>query len=350
VTRSSTGIVVIKGTSNASAPKKEPAEAEAKADAPKSGAAASGKSAGAAAKSTGKEAAKSSGGAAGAKSTGAESGKAAGAAPETAKVPRSRNVQRQSVDSNGNATPTQTRQTMEKTKSGSQSAVLLRNLEGREVPYLKESEQVLSEDANGKVTERRTHRYSTDGTAASQQLVREESKKLPDGTVETTSTVYESDINGRMQPVERKIEREQKTGDTTRTVTTSERLTTNGGFRPYAREETVETRKGETSATIEKVRKVANGSGSLVEDEREQAVMTKKGNVATTETKVWKQSAASAGKTELQSRTVGTLTEKPDGSKSEVVETYGTSRAKKAAPGSRTRALAGSGAAGGTRR
>jgi hypothetical protein len=236
-------------------------------------------------------------------------------------------VQRQSLDSSGNPIPAQTRQTTEKTKSGSQSAVLLRNLEGREVPYLKESEQVLSEDANGKVTERRTHRYNTDGTPASQQLVREESKKLPNGAVQTTTTIYESDVNGRMQAVERQIEHEQKIGDTTRTVTTSERPTANGGFRTYAREEALETRKGETSATVEKVRKVADGSGSLVEAEREQSVMTKSGNVATTETKVWKQSAASAGKTELQSRTIGKLTEKPDGSKSEVVETYGTSRA-----------------------
>jgi hypothetical protein len=220
----------------------------------------------------------------------------------------------------------QTRQTSQTSKTGSQSSLLVRNINGYEVPYLQEEEQIVSQGPGGEVVERRAHRYNTNGTPTSQQLVREEKKTLPDGTVETTTLVYESDANGRMQAVERKVEQTKKVGDTTRTVTSTETPDVNGGFRTQSRAEAVETRQGETSATVEKTVRVADGSGRLVEAERERSVMTKTGEVATTETTVWKQSASNVGGMELHNRSVGKLTQKADGSMTETVETYGRSR------------------------
>lgn len=295
VTRSSQGITVIKGSTRQPADETKEAAGEAKAAETQ------------AAGESGKSAAKTSG------------------AGEQ-KVLQTRTIQRRSFDPSGNPIPVATQQTVHETRSGSQSALVLRNISGHEVPYLTEQEKVISEGPGTSVVERRTHRYSTDGRPTSQQLVREEKKTLPDGAVQTTTTVYESDVNGHMQPVERWIAEEKKVGETTRTIVTAERPSINGGFRTYEREEQVENRQGEAFTTIETVRKVADATGQLVEAEREQSVMKKSGDVATTETKVWKQSASTTGRMELHSRKVGQLVQRPDGSMTEVVETYGRSR------------------------
>ena len=319
VTRSPTGIIVVTGSGSRPAETKpaesKPAETKDAAQDKKPGAPA--KSAGGATKAEG--AAKSpSGGSAPAKS-------APGTQP-AAGQPQSTSSQRQVLAPDGSPIAVQTRQTSQTSKTGSQSSLLVRNINGYEVPYLQEEEQIVSQGPGGEVVERRAHRYNSNGTPTSQQLVREEKKTLPDGTVETTTLVYESDANGRMQAVERKVEQTKKVGDTTRTVTTSEMPDVNGGFRTQSRAEAVETRQGETSATVEKTVRVADGSGRLVEAERERSVMTKTGEVATTETTVWKQSASNAGGIELYNRSVGKLTQKADGSMTETVETYGRSR------------------------
>jgi len=290
VTRSPGGIVVIKGASNRpAAPEQTAGDAKA------------------------------------AESASGSSSSSSTTAP-TATAPRATSVQRQSYDGGGSATGGQTRQSTQRTATGSRSSLLLRNSNGRDVPYLTEEEQVLSEGPDGGVTERRAFRYNTDGSPASQQLVREEKRALPGGAIETTTTTYESDINGRMQAVERTVARETKTDDTTRTVATTERPAINGGFRAYQTVESVETSQGETAGTVEKVTRAADGSGRMVDVERERSVMKKSGSVATTATEIWKQSPSSTGRMELNSRTVGTLTEKPDGSSTETVETFGLQR------------------------
>lgn len=309
VTRSSTGIIVVTGSGSRPAEAKpaesKPAETKDAAQDKKPGAAA--KSAGGATKA-------------------ADAAKSAPGAQPAARQPQSTSSQRQVLAPDGSPIAVQTRQTSQTSETGSQSSLLVRNINGYEVPYLQEEEQIVSQGPGGEVVERRAHRYNSNGTPTSQQLVREEKKTLPDGTVETTTLVYESDANGRMQAVERKVEQTKKVGDTTRTVTTSEMPDVNGGFRTQSRAEAVETRQGETSATVEKTVRVADGSGRLVEAERERSVMTKTGEVATTETTVWKQSASNAGGIELHNRSIGKLTQKADGSMTETVETYGRSR------------------------
>ena len=212
----------------------------------------------------------------------------------------------------------------ENLEGGSQTSLMLTNLNGREVAYLSERERVVKTFPEGKVVERRTQRYDASGQPTQQELIREETRTLADGTVLTTATTYVEDINGRMEPTERTVRRGKKTGDKIHTTVVSEKPSINGGFRAYFREDSVETQRDETSVEIQKTRKVDDGSGRLIESAREETVMTKSGNKSTTQTVVYERETMSSKMT-LSSRTVGELIERPDGSSSETVQVYGLS-------------------------
>ena len=204
----------------------------------------------------------------------------------------------------------------------SQTTPTLANINGNQVPYLTESQEVLSQTETESVIERRTHRYDTAGRAASQQLVREEKRTLADGSLETIVTVYESDPSGRMHPVGRTVSVEKKVGNTTRTTRTSERPDASGRLRAYQREESVRTQEGENAARIETVRSVDNGLGRFIESEREVAVMSKSGKVSKTETKLWRRSVLNQDRITLTSRQVATMVENSDGSTSEKIDVF----------------------------
>ena len=204
----------------------------------------------------------------------------------------------------------------------SQTTHALANINGNQVPYLTESQEVLSQTETESVIERRTHRYDTAGRAASQQMVREERRTLADGSLETIVTVYESDPSGRMHPAGRTVSVEKKVGNTTRTTRSSERPDASGRLRAYQREESVRTQEGENAARIETVRSVDNVRGRFIESEREVAVMSKSGKVSKTETKLWRRSVLNQDRITLASRTVGTIVENSDGSTSEKIDVF----------------------------
>jgi hypothetical protein len=198
----------------------------------------------------------------------------------------------------------------------------VKSINGRSVPYLTEDERVVSDTKDLKVTERTRQRYDATGRPAGQDSERIEERRLPDGTVETTTTVYTADMNGRMQPAERRIVRAKTTGAETRTVTTTQTTGSSGGFQTIVEEESIERREGDRAGTVETTRKTLQGGSGLQVTSREQTVMRVENGVAVTETETFERSPATA-EMELSKRTVGKLTERPDGSSTETVETYG---------------------------
>ena len=238
--------------------------------------------------------------------------------------PRSRIRNVTAYDLSGNKVSVPISESEENLEGASQTSLMLTNLSGREVAYLSERERVVKESPEERVVERRTQRYDAGGQPTQQELIREETRTLADGTVVTTATSYVEDINRRMQPTERTVSREKKIGDKTHRTVVSEKPSINRGFRVYSREGSVETQRGETSVEIRKTRKVDDGSGRLIESVREETVMTKSGNKSITQTVVYEREAMSSKMT-LSSRTVGELIERPDGSSSETVEVYGLS-------------------------
>jgi hypothetical protein len=198
----------------------------------------------------------------------------------------------------------------------------VKSINGRTVPYLTENERVVSTSNDLKVTERVRQRYDATGRPAGQDSERVEERKLPDGTVETTTTVYTADLNGRMQPAERRIVRTKETGGETRTVTTTQATNASGGFQTIVEEESIERREGENAGTVETTKKTLQGAGGLEVTSREQTTMRVENGVAVTETQTFERSPLTSDM-ELSQRTVGKLTERPDGSSTETVETYG---------------------------
>ena len=247
------------------------------------------------------------------------------AAPAAPAGPRSTTVSSYTYGPDGRKQAEAIQSTGSADAGSSQTTRTLKNIHGRAVPYLTESSNVLKSTPGDEVVEKRLHRYDTDGNAVSQQLLREEQRRLPDGSIEKIITTFESDINGRMNPVGRVVETEKKTGNVTRTTVTAERPDVNKRFKSYERSESERTQHSEDSGNVTTVRKADNGLGRLVDVERSESVMSRSGDAATTETKVWQRSVVNQERFELTGRTVGKLVEKPDGTASETVEVYGAS-------------------------
>jgi hypothetical protein len=237
--------------------------------------------------------------------------------------PRERREQERVVyQSGGQSRPAQATEQRSVDGGTKSLAQRVKSINGRTVPYLTENERVVSTSKNLKVTERTRQRYDATGHPAGQDNERVEERKLPDGTVETTTTVYTADLNGHMQPSERKIVRAKETNGETRTTTTTQATSSSGGFQTIVEEESVEQHDGENSGTVQKTKKTLQGGSGLQVTAREETVMRKENGVAVTETQTFERSPTTAAM-ELAKRTVGRLTEHPDGSSSETVETYG---------------------------
>ncbi|MEZ5392667.1 MAG: hypothetical protein R2724_07240 [Bryobacterales bacterium] len=197
----------------------------------------------------------------------------------------------------------------------------LKNINGQTVPYLTDREETLSKTPTSEVKERVVQRYDASGTPTTQEITKIETRKLGDGTVVTTETLYKETLNGRMEAIQRKTSREVKNGAVTRTVTSTDAPSVNGGFQTILKEESVERKIGENRAEKEVTRSARVGSGLAVVA-REQSTMSKSGSTSTTETTVYERNAAT-NQLGLSARKVGRLTENADGSQTEKVETYG---------------------------
>lgn len=197
----------------------------------------------------------------------------------------------------------------------------LENINGRTVPYLTDREETISQTANSEVKERVVQRYDAGGNPTTQEVTKIETRKMPDGSVVTTETLYQESLNGRMEAIERRTKRETKSGDVTRTVSSTDAPSVNGGFQTILKEESVERKIGENRAEMETT-KSARVGGGLTVVAREQSAMSKSGSTSTTETTVYERNAAT-NQLGLSARKVGKLTEHADGSQTEKVETYG---------------------------
>ena len=241
--------------------------------------------------------------------------------PEPEKPPRKVESQNKALLPNGETLDDQIKEVVRRRDGVVEALKTLENINGREVPYLTDREETLEKTATGEVKERRVQRYDAAGNPTQQELTKIETRKLPDGTIETTETLYQETLNGRMEPIERRTKRESKSGNVTKTTSSTQTRSVNGGYETVLREESVERTIGENRAEVETTRSARVGSGLAVVA-REESKMTKSGGTSTTETTVYERNAAT-NKLTFAQRKVGRLTEHADGSQTEKVETYG---------------------------
>ena len=162
-------------------------------------------------------------------------------------------------DASGRKIRQQGSQSSRQTESGSENQITLRTTSNREVPYLSERETVLRETETEKSVEKTVQRYDPNGNPTHPEMVREETRKLPDGTVVTTATTYIENINGRMEIVDRVVNRRKEHNGRVESLTTTEKPSINGGFQTVVREESIEEKQGENASTITTVRRVDKG-------------------------------------------------------------------------------------------
>ena len=195
------------------------------------------------------------------------------------------------------------------------------SINGRTVPLEQSDERVVSESANGRVTEKIIRKFDPEGHLVSTARVVTEEQKRPSGSVVNTTT-FRSDINGEMHQDEHKTVEINTHGATTDTNTVIERPTPNGIQTVEKRTEVSEKsgnnihsdetvyrpgQNGEFSAAVRKVTDTTESAGKTVE------------NTALYEP------IANVNGLQLSKQTVTTTSMRPDGSAVVEMNYYGAS-------------------------
>ncbi len=197
-----------------------------------------------------------------------------------------------------------------------------RDFHGRPVTSRSSQERLLSERDGGRISERVIQRYDPEGRPAGRQVVRIETRQSPDGSKVTAETLYEQDLNGRLQLAERRTTTKRTTSSGSAGTTLVERPGVNGGSQVVERVERTETKRGESVVESVTSRQLLDGNNRLQERERESSVSTKAGEVTSKETRQWQVGAT--GGMDFVGRSSSRTVEKPDGSQVEDLEVYTT--------------------------
>lgn len=190
------------------------------------------------------------------------------------------------------------------------------SINGRQVPLEQTVDRVVSQDANGKVTERIVKKFSRDGQVASTERVMIQETKLPGGGSTVRETTYQTDVNGTSREAERKTIETRVDGSTTTANTVIDRPSLSGSLEPVEKRSEVTVGPADNQHTTESVyrRDVSGGfqealrfvkSDSKVDD-------TKKETIANYE-------PGMDGRLQLASQSESTSTKQPDGT--EVTQT-----------------------------
>ena len=190
------------------------------------------------------------------------------------------------------------------------------SINGRQVPLEQVVDRVVSQDANGKVTERIVKKFSPNGQLAATERVMIEETKLAGGGSTVRQTTYRSDINGSVREAERKTTETRVQGSTTTASTTVDRPGLNGSFETVEKRSAVTEGPAENQRTTESVYR-RDLSGGFQEALR--SVKTdSKANDASKET-IANYEPGMNGQLQLASQSESTTIKQPDGT--ELVQT-----------------------------
>jgi hypothetical protein len=141
------------------------------------------------------------------------------------------------------------------------------SINGRQVPVEQVTERVVSEDANGKVTERIVRKFDPTGRPVSTERVRIEESKLSGGGSTLRETTYRSDVNGTLREAERKTVETRVSGSTTTASTVIDRPSVSGSLETVEKRSAVSEGPADNQHTTESVYRPA-ASGGFQETER----------------------------------------------------------------------------------
>lgn len=236
--------------------------------------------------------------------------------------PRERKQQSYRYDGTSRPTPGDT-SVREVRKDGAvERQETLRDVNGRPVTTRATQERVVSGQGDNRVSERVVQRFDPGGRPSGKLVARIETSRAADGSLVTVETIYEQDLNGRMQLAERRTTTESKapTGGTASIVV--ERPGLQGPIQVVERTDRIDTKRSDAvTESVSTLRRI-DANGRLEERQREAAVITKSGSVTNRETKQWE--FQPTGKLEFVGRSTSNITDRPDGSQVEDTEVYAT--------------------------
>jgi len=185
------------------------------------------------------------------------------------------------------------------------------SINGRRVPLEQDEERVLSNTADGKVTEKIVRKYDPTGNLVSTERVVKEEQKHAGGSATTRATTYLPDVNGNMAEAERRTSESQTQGTTTTTNTVVERPTVNGAFETVEKRDAITTVTGDDTKESETVYRRST-NGDLYEAQRQSRDTQKSGNKTVDNVAIY--TPSDNGEMKLLQQNLSTTTKNPDGS------------------------------------
>ncbi len=212
-------------------------------------------------------------------------------------------------DLNGNRADGQSFTTTGTAANGDRTE-LFQSINGRQVPLEQTVDRVVSQDANGKVTERLVKKFNRDGQVTSTERVMIEENKLPGGGSTVRETTYQSDVNGASREAERKTVETRVDGSTTTANTVIDRPSMNGSLEPVEKRSAVTQGPADNQHTTESVYR-RGVSGGFQEALRYVTSSSKADD--TTKKTVANYEPGIDGQLQLASQSDSTTTKQPDG-------------------------------------
>jgi len=196
---------------------------------------------------------------------------------------------------------------------------LFQSINGRQVPVEQTTERVVSENANGKVTERIVQKFDPTGRATSTERVMIEESKIPGGGSTVRETTYRNDMNGSVREAERKVTETRVNGSTTTANTVIDRPGISGTFETVEKRSAVTDGPADNQRTTESVYK-AGVSGGFQEAVRTVKTASKTSD-ATQETSASYEPGMN-GQLQLSLQSSSTTTKLPDGSQTTQTDVF----------------------------
>ncbi len=217
--------------------------------------------------------------------------------------------------------------------TGSSSrTVRTQNLNGRSVPLQSVQEKVIEDRPGYRVVERTVQLYGQDGRPTSRQKVRIETREEGAGRQSTTTTVYETDVNGSFQIRERQRSRAVTRDDVTDTTTEVERPTISGAVQLVEKRVTHEVEHEDAGKRDETVYQ-RDEDGNFRPAARE-TTETVRGESRETSTVTRYNTVNFSGAMEFAGQSVTELERRPDGSQVKVISRYGAATPGRPIPSS----------------
>ena len=195
------------------------------------------------------------------------------------------------------------------------------SINGRSVPLETVEEKVIEDSSRGRIVERTIQRYDQNGNPAPPERVRIEERRGSGGQAKTTTTHYNSDINGGFQVRERVVTDSRTTGQTTKSTTLVERPTVNGSMDLVERRAATVTEQDEGSSRDETIYRRTQSGGFAAMAREVTETVVEAGRETTTKARY--NTTNDSARMELAGQTVTDIETRADGSQTTVVSQYG---------------------------